>query len=79
VKKIDRRLTTLVPYVLLWQSDNSRLLYWNRFGTPKHVLDKFNREDAIIPYWFVDAEKDRMIREKKAMPVDTGAVRYADD
>jgi microcin C transport system substrate-binding protein len=78
LKKIDRRLTALVPYVLLWQSDNSRLLYWNRFGMPKHVLDKFNREDAIIPYWFVDAEKDRMIREKKDMPVDTGAFRYAD-
>lgn len=78
LRAIDKRLTILVPYVLLWQSDNTRLLYWNRFCTPKHVLDKFSREDAIIPYWFVDAEKDANIRAKKPMPVDTGAVYYAD-
>lgn len=78
LKKIDDRLAEIAPYVMLWQSDHTRLLYWNRFGTPKHVLDKFNREDAAIAYWFVDAEKDRMIREKEPMPVDTGIVRYAE-
>ena len=78
LKKLDARLGELVPYVLLWQSDNTRLLYWNRFGTPKYVLDKFNREDAIIPYWYVDPAKDGNIRAKKAMPVDTGVVRYVD-
>ena len=78
LKRLDKRLTELAPYVLLWQADNARLLYWNRFGTPKYVLDKFNREDAAIPYWFVDAEKDAKIRDKKPMPVDTGAVRYQD-
>jgi microcin C transport system substrate-binding protein len=78
LKKLDKRLTALVPYVLLWQSDNSRLLYWNRFGTPKYVLNKFDREDAIIPYWFVDAEKDDKLQSRIVMPVDTGAVRYAD-
>jgi microcin C transport system substrate-binding protein len=78
LKRLDKRLTAIAPYVLLWQSDHSRLLFWNRFGMPKHVLDKFNREDAIIPYWFVDAEKDANVRGKKPMPVDTGAVRYAD-
>ena len=78
LKKLDARLGELVPYVLLWQSDNTRLLYWNRFGTPKYVLDKFNREDAIIPYWYVDPAKDGNIRAKKAMAVDTGVVRYLD-
>ncbi|HEX2612688.1 MAG TPA: extracellular solute-binding protein [Fibrobacteria bacterium] len=78
LKKLDKRLTDLAPYILLWQADNTRLLYWNRFGMPKHVLDKFDREDAIIPYWFVDAEKDRKVHAKEKMPVDTGAVRYAD-
>jgi microcin C transport system substrate-binding protein len=78
LKKLDKRLTALVPYVLLWQSDNSRLLYWNRFGMPRHVLNKFDREDAIIPYWYVDPEKDDKVESRIVMPVDTGAVRYED-
>jgi microcin C transport system substrate-binding protein len=78
LRKIDARLVAIVPYVLMWQSDNTRLLYWNRFGTPKYLLDKFNREDAIIPYWFLDARKDEAIKAKKTLPVDTGVVRYAD-
>lgn len=78
LKKLDKRLTEIVPYILLWQADNARLLYWNRFGTPKYVLDKFNREDAIIPYWFVDEKKDVNVQNRIDMPVDTGKVRYAD-
>jgi microcin C transport system substrate-binding protein len=78
LKKIDKRLTALVPYVLLWQSEKSRLLYWNRFGTPRHVLDKFNREDAVIPYWYVDSARSANVDSRIIMPVDTGAVRYAD-
>jgi microcin C transport system substrate-binding protein len=78
LKKLDQRLTTIVPYILLWQSDKARLLYWNRFGMPKYVLDKYNREDAIIPYWFVDAKKDANVQNRINMPVDTGKVRYAD-
>lgn len=78
LKKIDKRLAALVPYVLLWQSDKTRLLYWNRFGTPTHILDKFNREDAVIPYWFVDSTKNANVERRIVMPVDTGVVRYED-
>ncbi len=63
LKQIDSRLNDLLPYVLLWQSDNTRLLFWNKFGTPKYVLDKFNREDYIPVYWWFDAEKENQLKE----------------
>ncbi len=63
LKALDNRLTELVPYVLMWQADHHRLLYWNRFGTPEKVLDKYNREDAISVYWFYDAKKDSMLQQ----------------
>jgi len=69
LRQIDDRLTTIMPYVLLWQSDRNRLLYWNRFGTPTYVLDKFNREDAAIAYWWFDAEKSARLDE--AMGADS--------
>lgn len=57
LRRIDTILTREMPYVLLWQSDRSRLLYWNRFGTPKSVLGRFGRETAALVYWWADAEK----------------------
>ncbi len=57
------------PYVLMWQSGATRLLYWNKFGTAKNVLDKFNREDVIPIYWWFDPEKETALDE--AMKTDT--------
>jgi microcin C transport system substrate-binding protein len=82
LRRLDSRLLEIQPYVLMWQSDHSRLLYWRKFGMPKHILDKFGREDAIIPYWFVDPAKEKALAEaqerKAGLAVDTGDVRYAD-
>lgn len=76
LKEIDKRLTALVPYVLLWQSEKTRLLFWNRFGMPEYVLDKYNREDAALTYWFVDSTRTSNVDQRIMMPVDTASVRY---
>jgi len=80
LRKIDQHLTTLQPYVLLWQSERHRLLYWNRFGTPEHVLDKYNREEAALVYWWFDAEKSRALdearRTNKPLPAPPAEVHY---
>ena len=73
LRALDLRLTELRPYVLLWQTDKTRLLYWNRFGTPKYILDKYNSEDSIISYWYLDSAKvnslkDARNRKEKALP-----------
>ena len=82
VRKIDRRLTALMPYVLLWQSDRNRLLYWNRFGMPKYVLDKFNRDEAAVAYWWFDPEKsaqlDEAQRANRALPPQPKVVRFGE-
>lgn len=82
LRKIDGRLTEIKPYILLWQSEKSRLLYWNRFGTPKSVLDKFNREDAAIPYWWYDAKKASLLQEaikaNQALPAQPAKVYYSE-
>lgn len=68
LKQIDKRLNEIVPYVLLWGSDHHRMLYWDRFGTPKYVFDKYNHEDYIITYWWLDQKKDLALQKA----VDTG-------
>ena len=82
LRKIDQRLIAISPYVLIWQSDRNRLLYWNRFGTPKQVLDKFNREDSVLTYWWFDAKKsaelDAARSSDKALPALPSEVHYAE-
>jgi microcin C transport system substrate-binding protein len=55
-REIDARIAAQVPYALLWNLDYTRLLYWNKFGVPKTVLDKFNDERAVFAYWWYDAD-----------------------
>ena len=73
LKALDNRLAEIVPYVLMWQCDHHRILYWNRYGTPDKVFDRFNREDAIPVYWWLDPEKsaalDKAMKAGEALPV----------
>jgi microcin C transport system substrate-binding protein len=63
LRKLDTRLTEIVPYILLWQSENSKILHWRRFGYPKTLYGKFNREDAIPVYWWYSPEKAQELQE----------------
>jgi microcin C transport system substrate-binding protein len=55
-REIDALLTASVPYVLLWNIDNTRLLYWDKFGVPPTVLSKFGDESAVVAYWWNDPD-----------------------
>ena len=80
LKALDNRLTELVPYVLMWQSNHHRLLYWNKFGTPKSVLDKYGREESIPVYWFYDPVKasqlENAMENKKPLALADSVIRY---
>ena len=73
LKALDNRLAEIVPYVLMWQCDHHRILYWNRYGMPEKVLDRFNREDAIPVYWWLDPVKsqalDKAMKAGESLPV----------
>jgi microcin C transport system substrate-binding protein len=80
LKKLDARLVALCPYVLLWNSNDVRLLYWNRFGTPKSVLSKFQDESDALIYWWFDPDKSRALDDARqngmALPALHADVHY---
>lgn len=80
LKKIDARLMALSPYVLMWEPDNQRMLYWNKFGTPKYVLSKFDNEFSTLTYWWLDPEKAKTLDAAKksdtALPAQPADVHY---
>ena len=58
-RRIDRLVTDAVPYVLLWHTDEHRLLYWNKFGTPETVLGRLGGEEGVLSYWWYDDDRAR--------------------
>ena len=58
-RRIDALVAAEVPYVLLWQTDCTRLLHWNKFGMPRTVLSRFDREDSVLAYWWYDDDRAR--------------------
>jgi len=80
LKQLDERLVALSPYVLMWQSSSTRLLYWNRFGTPPYVLSKFGDETDAYAYWWFDSAKasalDDAMKTGATLPALPAEVHY---
>ena len=81
-RQIDALIAAEVPYVLLWQTDETRLVYWNKFGMPRTVLSRFAREEDVLTYWWYDADRaaelDRAISEDGFLPSLPETVRFDD-
>ncbi|MBX7059516.1 MAG: extracellular solute-binding protein [Leptospirales bacterium] len=80
LKRLDQRLLELQPYILLWQSDRDRVLYWNRFGMPANPFGKYARENAAIVYWWFDRDRaaalDRAQQSNQALPSLPSEIHY---
>ena len=62
-RQIDALIAAEVPYVLLWQTDSTRLLYWNKFGMPPTILSRFDREESLLAYWWYDVDRTEELDE----------------
>ena len=56
VRRIDALVTRDVPYILLWNKNSTRLLWWNKFGLPDAPLGKYGDERAAHAYWWYDPD-----------------------
>jgi len=68
LRELDGELYSLIPYVLEWYSPAERLLYWNRFGMPDHVLSRYADWREVFSTWWVSPKKDRQLRQAKNNP-----------
>jgi len=65
-RAIDAIATREVPYILLWNINYVRLLYWNKFGTPPTVLSKFGDERAAYSLWWYDEDSASALADAQA-------------
>jgi microcin C transport system substrate-binding protein len=82
MREFDGILTEQVPYVLLWYLNYTRIIYWNKYGTPDHVLGSISDERAALQYWWYDEDDAADLREARAsglaLPKRPFAVRFDD-
>ena len=81
-RQADHIITAQCPYVLLWNINYVRLLYWNRFGMPSTVLSKFGDERAAYWYWWHDEDSAADLADARAngdpLPAPAPVVRFDD-
>jgi microcin C transport system substrate-binding protein len=79
-REIDQIIYRQLPYVLLWNINYHRLLYWNKFGTPDWVVPKYGDDNSPVIYWWLDEDsladlKDAM-QANSALPPKPPAVIF---
>ena len=62
-RRIDKLVSDQLPYVLLWHTDEQRILYWNRFGTPAEILGRYGNEEGALLYWWHDEDRAAELAE----------------
>ena len=71
-RRIDALLVEESPYALLWNTDRTRLVYWNKFGMPRTVLPRFTGEEGVLRYWWYDLDRaeelDDAMRRHACLP-----------
>jgi microcin C transport system substrate-binding protein len=81
-RQIDQIIYQAHPYVLLWNINYTRLLYWNKFGTPDTVLSKYGDERSVYWYWWIDEDSNADLKDaintKATLPPKESSI-YFDD
>ncbi|VEN75142.1 conserved exported hypothetical protein [Candidatus Desulfarcum epimagneticum] len=81
-RRIDQEIYRAHPYVLLWNIRHTRLLHWNKFGTPETVLSKYGDERSAYWLWWMDedsrADLNDAIENKAFLPDRPSAVFFDD-
>ena len=79
-REIDRLVCAEAPFAFLWNIDQTRLLYWNKFGMPETVLPKYSNEEGVLTHWWYDedraAELEEAIGSRRCLPDVSVEVDY---
>lgn len=82
VRRIDAILAREIPYILLWNKNDTRLLWWNKFGMPEAPLGKHGDERSVHAYWWYDpdasADLSHAMKTGRALPPRPGRAVYAE-
>jgi microcin C transport system substrate-binding protein len=79
-REIDAIIAKEVPYILLWNINYTRILYWNKFGMPDQVLSKYGDERSAFSLWWYDEDAAQDLKEamteERGLPAHPMEVKF---
>jgi microcin C transport system substrate-binding protein len=75
IRKIDGILANAYPYVLFWTAPYTRIVYWDRFGTPPGYITRTGDYTSIYTMWWIDPDKYNKLQQalgNQSMKLDVG-------
>jgi microcin C transport system substrate-binding protein len=70
LRELDGLVTAERHWILFWNANYNRYLFWNKFGYPEWYTSRIGERDAYDPlfYWWIDPEKERRLEEARRDP-----------
>ena len=65
LRELDGIVFNEHPYALAWTAPAERVVYWNKFGTPDNVLQKYADWRSVFQTWWVDPQKQQALQEAR--------------
>lgn len=79
LREIDALLYAQCPYILLWNIDYTRILYWNKFGTPPKVVGKYGGDSGEALWWHDPDRADELqeaLSTKTPLPAEPARIDW---
>ena len=68
IQEIDGIIYRQHPYVLSWYNPAERVVFWNKFSTPKWGTERTGRASKLLHIWWIDPEKEKLAEAAKTDP-----------
>jgi microcin C transport system substrate-binding protein len=68
LREIDGILANSYQYVLFWDAPFTRILYWNKFGTPPGYIARTGDYYSVHAMWWIDPNKNAALQNALRNP-----------
>ena len=62
IREVDGILANDYRYVLMWYGPYTRLVWWNKFGSPPGYLTRTGDYSAVLSMWWIDPDKNARLQ-----------------
>ena len=63
IREVDGIVASSYHYTLFWTAPYSRVIYWNKFGTPTGFYPRTGGPASISAVWWIDPDRDAKLQQ----------------
>jgi microcin C transport system substrate-binding protein len=63
IREVDGIMANAYQYALLWYAPYSRIIWWNKFGSPRGELTRTGDVSGVLSLWWIDPAKETKLQQ----------------